>query len=152
MSRINSHKIESQGLDNFRKIVNKDNGLFRELSGRDYGIDGMIELFSEQGDITGRVILVQVKTTSETIEKNKRSNDVSISLSLSSLEYSKQKNIPFVLIHNSLKNEEEYYYFLLNGVDSVENQKSSTIRIPLNNKSINSISGVRGVCNAFYME
>lgn len=152
MSRINSHKIESQGLDNFRKIVNKDNGLFRELSGRDYGIDGMIELFSEQGDITGRVILVQVKTTSETIEKNKRSNDVSISLSLSSLEYSKQKNIPFVLIHNSLKNEEEYYYFLLNGVDSVENQKSSTIRIPLNNKFINSISGVRGVCNAFYME
>jgi hypothetical protein len=149
MSRINTHKIESQGLDNFRKIVNKNNGLFRELSGRDYGIDGMIEIFSEQGSITGRILLVQVKTTSENIEKNKRSNDISISLSVSSLEYSKQKNIPFVLIHNSLKKEDEYYYCLLNGVDYFDNQKSSTIRIPLENKSINSISGIKDLCDAF---
>ena len=150
MSRISSHEVETQGLDNFKKIVNKSNALFRELSGRDYGIDGMIELFSEQGFITGRVLLVQVKTTSEFIRKNKRSSDISISLSLSSLEYSKQKNIPFVLIYNSLKQEEEYYYLLLNGVDYIENQKTSTIRVPLKNKSINTISGIRDLCNDFF--
>ena len=76
MSRIPSHVIETKTRDYIRSVIDKyyENGdaLFRELSERDYGIDGLIELFRE-GDPTGQIALVQIKGTSNTIQplKNK---------------------------------------------------------------------------------
>ena len=56
MSRISSHIIETKTRDYIRSVIDNyyENGdaLFRELSERDYGIDGLIELFCD-GDPTG---------------------------------------------------------------------------------------------------
>lgn len=65
-SRIPANKIETKSRDKIRAIIdNNDNALFRELSERDYGIDAIIELFNN-GFPTGKIALVQLKSTKDT--------------------------------------------------------------------------------------
>ena len=41
-SKKDSHNIEKRGKNNLQVLIdNNDESLFRELSGRDYGIDGI---------------------------------------------------------------------------------------------------------------
>ena len=69
MSRINTHVMETESRHIFAKAlteflndtVRKGDLLFRELSERDYGIDGEVELF-DQGLATGRFAKVQLRT------------------------------------------------------------------------------------------
>ena len=53
MSKINAYKIEEKSVNIFRSIISdyeSDGGksaTFRELTGRDYGIDGIVEIFEK---------------------------------------------------------------------------------------------------------
>lgn len=106
MTRVSSHVIETRSCDWFKAKVNKffENGdaLYREISGRDYGIDGIIELF-KNGQPTGKFALVQIKGTKSKITPMKRtSNYVSCKVSSSNAKYAFQKNIPVILAYISL--------------------------------------------------
>ena len=104
-SRISSHVIETKVRDSIRSRINSyySNGdaLFRELSERDYGIDAVIEIFSD-GVPTGKLTLVQIKGTEKTIQPLKTKNCVSCRISSSNAMYALQKKIPVFLIYTTL--------------------------------------------------
>lgn len=71
-AKTDTHNIEKRGKNNFQVMIdNNDATLFRELSGRDYGIDGIVELFAN-GNPTGEICYIQIKTTSAQIEELKK--------------------------------------------------------------------------------
>lgn len=72
MIRISSHLIEDKATNYVKmKIIDYfENGdaIYRDLSGRDYGIDGLVELF-DNGNTTGKISFIQVKGTHANIER-----------------------------------------------------------------------------------
>lgn len=145
MGRISTHKIETKTKGRVKKLIDETeysniSMLFREISERDYGIDAIIEIFKNDNP-TGIFALIQVKGTENKIEKNKKSDDVSCSISTSNARYAFQQNIPVFLTYVSLKNKSGFYYVSLQKAlkekkikeDSLNEQKSITIRIPINN-------------------
>lgn len=71
--KVKAHDIEKQTTNNIRSIIDADGrGLFRELTGRDYGIDAMVEIFDD-GCITGKFGLIQCKGKNEPITPLKTS-------------------------------------------------------------------------------
>lgn len=115
-SRNLPHIIEELAVDVVSKSVHAVRGellgLCRRVSGRDYGIDAIIELF-ENGDPTGKVALIQIKGTEQGIEPLINSpRFVSVNnFSRSNLHYALQDRIPIVLIYANVEKSEEYYYF-----------------------------------------
>lgn len=73
-SRTNTHAIETRSCDLCRIIINSyfENGdaLVRELTGKDYGVDFLLELFSN-GFPTGNIAFLQIKGTVQDIDENK---------------------------------------------------------------------------------
>lgn len=147
MPRTKPHVIETNSKDYIRTKINSfyKNGdaLVREWNERDYGIDLVIEFFQD-GYPTGEMTYLQIKATEDTIIKNVRSNDVSCpGVSLSTLEYAKQKRIPFILIYISLKDPKEFYFIDIQSLNVEElykkakgnSTKKTTIKIPSINRS-----------------
>ncbi len=147
MPRNQAHVIETRSKDYIRNKIDSyySNGdaLVREWNERDYGIDFVVEFFCD-GTPTGNIAYLQLKATEEKIKKNEKSNDVSCSnVSLSSLDYAKQRKIPFVLIYISMSEPVEFYFVDIQSLDVValiERAKSNatkrtTIKIPISNKS-----------------
>ena len=70
MKRASTHIIETKSTDIFRAKVNgfyqNGDALFRDITERDYGIDGLVELF-EDGCPSGEIALVQIKGKEDTI-------------------------------------------------------------------------------------
>lgn len=156
-SRVSAHIIEERSKDRVRlKIGENDDTIFRELTGRDYGIDAIIELFNN-GIPTGKIAFIQIKGTNSLIDPlSKTPNYISCpNVSVSNLNYSFQDNIPVILIYTSLKVERGFYYTVLNNnidndIESKQNQKNTTIRIPINNIIIDDISPLINIINTFY--
>lgn len=156
-SRVPSHIIEEQAKDRIRSIINADgNAIFRELTGRDYGVDAIIELFDD-GIPTGKIAFVQIKGTSFPISPLLRTpNFVSCrNISISNLNYSFQNNIPVILLYTSLKGEKGFYYTVLNNnkdndINSKLNQDTITIKIPINNFIFDDINQLFNIINSFY--
>ena len=156
-SRVSSHIIEEQAKDRIRIIINTDgNAIFRELTGRDYGVDAIIELFDD-GIPTGKIAFVQIKGTCSAIPTLLRTpNYVSCpNISISNLNYSFQNNIPVILLYTSLKGEEGFYYTVLNNnkdndIKSKLEQNTITIRIPTNNYIVDDINQLFNIINNFY--
>lgn len=141
MARTNSHWVETQSVNWFRTKVDnfeKGDALFREMTGRDYGIDGVIELF-DNGMPTGKIALVQIKGTSKTITPLVRTPElISCKISSSNALYAFQKNIPVLLVYISLNDEHEMLYFA--DIRSIitdehkrkmEEQDEITVKIPI---------------------
>lgn len=140
MSRIDSHKIETNSKNRFRIIIDLNNycdALIRDITERDYGIDFIMELF-ENNNPTGMIAFIQLKGKQESIKQNKRSNDVSCSgISINSLQYGNQRIIPYIIVYLSIKNEEFYFIDLQSVVKEIKNnndRKSCTVRIPADNR------------------
>ncbi|MER2906828.1 DUF4365 domain-containing protein [Morganella morganii] len=58
--RTNEHRVETESINIVRELV-VDEAIFRELSERDYGVDGLLEFFNNDGTMSGENVLVQVK-------------------------------------------------------------------------------------------
>ncbi len=159
MNRISSHFIATKSTDLFRLKVNgfypEGDALFRELSERDYGIDGMIELF-ENGCPSGNIALIQIKGTNDMIVPLKKSDGVSCKVSTSNIQYAFQKNIPVILIYISVKNSIMYYECLNNVSDDISEQKitqkTMTVRIPNRNMVIDDIEPIFSLIRSFYIK
>ena len=136
MSVIKSTKIiEEKGTNYFRtQITNSERATFRQLTGNDYGIDGIVETF-ESGNPTGKIAFIQIKSTESIITNLIREPDyISCpNFSYSNSLYCNQNNIPVFLIYNSLKNKNVFYYRKMNNYDFLQKQDSYSIRIPIEN-------------------
>lgn len=145
MGRISTHKIETKTTGRVKRLIDETeysniSMLFREMSGRDYGIDAMIEIFKDDNP-TGIFALIQVKGTENKIEKNKKSDDISCKISSSNARYAFQQNIPVFLTYVSLKNKSGFYYVSVQKAlreknitdETLKQQGSITIRIPTSN-------------------
>lgn len=147
--KVNSHDIEKRGKNYFQVLIdNNDDSLFRELSGRDYGIDGIVEVFENEFP-TGKICYVQIKSTDEIIVPLKKFiGFVSCpGISESNLYYCKQNKIPFYLIYNSLKDKNSFYYYKLN---EEKIKSNSRIRIPIVNRCEDDITNFLNEVNNYY--
>lgn len=151
--KIDSHDVSTYSEDNVRRLINKNGFLYRTVSGMDYGIDAIVELFDE-GYVTGKIALLQLKGKKEEIEFNVRTKDISCEIKTSTAKYAFQRNIPVIVIYASLADENSFYYVCLQDIDiprdKVENQKDITIRIPSQNKALENIDGFRKIINDYY--
>lgn len=140
MPRVENHETETHSRVIFEAaIVNHGDMLFRTISERDYGVDGVVELFSD-GTPTGRMAYIQFKGTKYIIEKLKRTNEVSCSgISKSNLSYCRQINIPVMLVYVSKASGKFYYIdlqLIFQGkIEEIADNKSGTVRIPIENNS-----------------
>ncbi len=108
MPRIPAHKIEEKAINLIRSNVALFDALYREVSHRDYGIDAVIELF-DHDEITGRLILLQVKGSESRYTIGTRSGVVSCQVSQGTLKYLNQNNIPVVLVAVDIANQCFFY-------------------------------------------
>lgn len=139
MKRVNAHAIETRAVDFVRSSINRyyTNGdaLYREISGRDYGIDAIIELFNN-GTPTGNIAFVQVKGTEKNVTPLRGDEEISCQITSSNAQYVKQSNIPILLMYVSLNNQTIYFIRLQDlKIDNnkINRQKKITIHIPLEN-------------------
>ena len=143
MPRISSHKIADQAVNILRNVVTNYSGerkvsaIFREITGRDYGVDALIEVF-ENDNPTGKIAFVQVKGTGERILPLKRTPELIAckDVSMSSINYAFQTHIPMLLFYISVKERQIYYLKLQTEVDSLKiNKKLKKIqlKIPISN-------------------
>lgn len=151
--RINAHKVETKSRDNVRRIINSGDFLIRDLTDRDYGIDGVIECFN--GDnITGKLALVQFKGTGDNIKPLKTKSVISCQISTNSAYYAMQDNIPVILIYASLKNKDSFYYVFLQEVEfdtnKLETQDKITVHIPVENKISDNLNCLRSLIEKYY--
>ena len=160
-SRINTHVIETESRLIFANTLTKYHGenvdkgdlLFREITERDYGIDGQIELFYH-GNATGKMAMVQIKGTQNQIEKLKKANVISCSgISQSNLNYCKQKNIPVILVYCSTANKQFYFIDLQplyqKQLIEIGSNNTGTIHIPVANNSSN-LGLLVSIINSYY--
>ena len=158
-ARKTSHEIEEKGIALVHsRIANlkEYSAAFRELTGRDYGVDGIVELFENQF-ATGCFALIQIKSTSQEIKLLRHSASVAINISPSSAHYAYQNRIPFVVIYCSI-GDESAYYKILNGTlgeserRKVESGKQVRIRIPTSSKMTADFSPLIEAIKGFYQE
>ena len=127
--------------------------LFREISERDYGIDGQVELF-DHGEPTGRIAMIQLKGTEKEIPKLKSEDAISChGISKSNLSYCRQKNVPVILVYCS-NLEEKFYYIDLQSVfqeriEAIADSFSGTVRIPIDNNS-DDLKRLLEIINSYY--
>lgn len=159
IQRTDPHKIATKATDIIRGIINRESALFRELTGRDYGIDGIIELFDE-GRVTGKIAFLQCKGTGKAIEPLK-SDKTKIScggISEATVAYAEQNNVIMFIVYASIEDNSLFYYASLSDVitrehkEKIENgQDTITVRIPICNNSLDNMPGFLEEINKFYL-
>lgn len=105
--RILPHEIDSEAC----KIVSQKfdrNWEIRDLTGRDFGIDKMVERF-ENGYVTSELLLLQIKGT----EKGIDTNNPRFSLETKELQYAEMFTTPLILVYVSITNPQQCYYVWL---------------------------------------
>ena len=149
--RYKTHVIETNSRLVFEKAMasyggndamNVNHAVFRQLTERDYGVDGQVELFDNDDMPTGRIAYIQLKGTAKPIEKLKRSEEVSCAdISKSNIAYCQQRNVPVMLVYISVCDEDFYFIDLQSvyksALNTIGDNASGTVRIPLINYSDN---------------
>jgi len=152
--RNHSHKIATGVKNNVRKIIDKGDFLFRDITEVDYGIDAVIECFDEE-NITGKLILLQLKGTSKHIIPLKDKPVISCSISTSNAMYAFQKNIPVLLILASEKAENMFHYVFLQDIsfnkELIKKQKTITVHIPVENTISDNVNHLTKLINSYYL-
>lgn len=105
--RVLQHEIDSEAC---KIVANKfsRNWELRDLTGRDFGIDKIVERF-ENGDATSEILLLQIKGTEKEIDIN----NPRFSLETKELQYAEMFTTPFLLIYVSITNPQQCFYVWL---------------------------------------
>lgn len=105
--RILQHEIDSEAC---KIVANKfdRNWEIRDLTGRDFGIDKMVERF-ENGYATSEILLLQIKGTEKEID----ANNPRFSLETKELQYAEMFTTPLILVYVSITNSQQCYYVWL---------------------------------------
>ena len=100
--RPKQHQVEDLSINALKSVLPRE-WVYREKD-KDYGIDGEIEIFDENGYATGIVFLVQLKATDTgDLKKQKR-----VQLSIEAINYYKSLELP-VLIVRYIENSKKLY-------------------------------------------
>ena len=161
-SRIESHKIEEKTINIIEnKIMNYEGRytmMYRKILGRDYGVDGLVELF-ENDNPTGMIAYVQVKGTKREIEPLKRTKEIAVNnVSESCLKYASQDNIPLLLFYVSIQKGSPIYFVLLQEILSknksmlIDNKDKYRIKIPLENIIYEDLSSIVDIICSYFMK
>lgn len=144
MERISTHQIETKSRDFFRSWIDDyyENGdsLFRDISERDYGIDGIVELF-DKGIPSGELALIQIKGSSQPVQKLQREEAFSCTISTSNARYALQMNVPVILVYVVISAPQNIYFLNLNStIEHIDNEKinsqaSLNVHIPFHNNT-----------------
>ena len=59
--RTRQHIIEDLGLNHIKRQISLSGNVLRRFRENDYGCDGMIETFNEQGEAENLIFMVQLK-------------------------------------------------------------------------------------------
>lgn len=162
MPRKATHKIEEKAVNIFRSYLTDDRCTYRELSGRDYGIDGLIEVFDGDGFPTGRFIAVQIKGTDTSVRVLKSSDHVSCpNVSVGTMCYAHQDKLPLILVRVS-NPESKFYWGLMQALDGLPSRNelrqiehSKTLRIPAVNlveSAEEAFAMVDQICNEYFAD
>lgn len=134
--RVVQHEIDTEAC----KIVAGKfarNWEVRDLTGRDFGIDKIVERF-ENGYATSELLLLQIKGTEKEIDTDMPR----FSLDTKALQYAEMFTTPFLLVFVSIINPEQCYYVWLQEYIRVRlqldnpnwrNQETNTIYFPKDN-------------------
>jgi hypothetical protein len=138
--RTDAHRIDTLAV---RKVLSKlsPDWIVRDLSERDYGIDLMLEYYSNDKP-TGQLVLFQVKGTSGAV--NFRGDVVKFQMQKHTLLYAERFPEPFFLVHTSTQIDTPIYFvwlqkYVTHRLDRnaaqwrVESEESININIPVTN-------------------
>lgn len=136
--------VESQRIDRIgMSIVDRtfaNDWQYRQIPGKDVGKDCELELI-ENGVYTGCTFTVQVKSRT-VLEKNKNSDDYSVTLKISTINYCLNKKVPFLILLVNVITADIYYLhvqeYLINTPEinkklRSKDQQNLTLRVPMEN-------------------
>lgn len=150
--RTYSHIIDTKAVKHTLNSI-PDHWVVRDLSERDYGIDLMVEIFSESGvdkkehvayEATGRVCYLQIKGTNSKLTFNKNET-VSFNVEKKALLYVEKFATPFIFVRVcTLEKEKALYYiwlqrYIIEMLDTKnpdwreKEQDTFAVRIPISN-------------------
>lgn len=125
--RPESHQLADESERFFRNCLPRE--WICDAPAHDYGVDFHISLVSD-GHVTGRILLVQLKSSNAEAE----GKSVSLRLNVSTVNYLKDM-LGVVLLVKYVASEKEAYWQLLKNVPPPpEDQETITVRIPRANK------------------
>lgn len=86
--RMHPHIISDKSLTKIKGWSENNDFFYRELSGMDYGVDTIIELFENGENVTAKIAFLQIKGAKNVVQKLKKSDEISISISRATAYYS----------------------------------------------------------------
>jgi hypothetical protein len=90
--RPRAHELETESRRAFQSSL-PSSWIFRDIS-PDYGIDGMVEIFDSQGNATGKMFFVQLKST----DQKTISQGLNVRLSRSTFDYYNMLVLPILIV------------------------------------------------------
>lgn len=121
--RTRHHELETESRCSFSSVIPK-NWLFRDVT-PDYGIDGIVEVFEENGNASGGIFLVQLKATDE----GKLNKALNVVLKTDSGQYYKNILLPVLIVLFHSKSNKIFARFFDKHIEIPKNQKSFTFVI-----------------------
>lgn len=118
--RTRQHELETESRIRFSSVI-PNNWLFRDIS-PDYGIDGIVEVFEENGNASGGIFLIQLKATDE--EKIERA--LHVVLKTDSGKYYANILLPVLIVLFHSKSNNIFARFFDKKMKIPNNQKTFT--------------------------
>lgn len=132
MSRCKQHRIEDIAEGIVSLNIKQAGSLYRKLPGRDYGIDGIIELFEDE-QTTGKFILVQIKGSKTKYGDDPEKTILSCTVRQTTFQYVRTSNLPVVLVAVDTSTK-TFYYGLLSELNVVNmNVQEPTVHLERQN-------------------
>jgi Domain of unknown function (DUF4365) len=106
--RTRQHIIEGLGLNHIERQILLSGNVLRRFSDYDYGYDGAIETFNEQGEKQNQMFMVQLKST-DNIQLSAQKGGFIVDLSKQDLELWLECSHPVLLILYDAQQEVSYF-------------------------------------------
>ena len=106
--RTRQHIIEDLGLNHIERQILLSGNVLRRFSDNDYGYDGMIDTFDEQGQAHNLNLMVQLKST-DVIQQSSQNGGYIVDLSKRDLEHWLTSVVPVLLILYDAQLEISYF-------------------------------------------
>ena len=111
--RTRQHIIEGLGLNHIERQILLSGNVLRRFSDNDYGYDGVIETFNEQGEKQNQMFMIQLKST-DNIQLSSQKQGFIVDLSKQDLELWLESSYPVLLMLYDAQKEVTYFTDLLN--------------------------------------
>ena len=134
--RTRQHIIEDLGLNHIERQILLTGNVLRRFRGNDYGYDGILESFTEQGEAESQLVMIQLKST-DNIQLSAQKAGFIVDLSKRDLELWLESVLPVLLVLYDAQQEIAYFidlqsYFNENRLLLRDVRKFVRVFLPLN--------------------